>query len=48
MMNVICVYFFEFVFYYLVFRCDTIEPDDLQADLERKGYKVLECFVRDK
>ena len=32
----------------LVIRCDTIEPDDLQADLERKGYKVLECFVRDK
>ena len=32
----------------LVIRCDTTQPDDLQADLERKGYKVLECFVRDK
>ena len=46
--NHIGVYSFEDGIANLVIRCDTIEPDDLQADLERKGYKVLECFVRDK
>ena len=46
--NHIGVYSFEDGIANLVIRCDTIEPDDLQADLERKGYKVLECFVHDK
>lgn len=46
--NHIGVYSFEDGIANLVIRCDTIEPDNLQADLERKGYKVLECFVRDK
>ena len=46
--NHIGVYSFEDGIANLVIRCDTTDPDDLQADLERKGYKVLECFVRDK
>lgn len=46
--NHIGVYSFEDGIANLVIRCDTTQPDDLQADLERKGYKVLECFVRDK
>ena len=46
--NHIGVYSFEDGIANLVIRCDTTQPDDLQADLERKGYKVLECFVPDK